>query len=151
MFVMERRLGGFVSEIGYRETDKRRIDQNNMRYLTPQQSSDLFKVMAKINIEKKPITSLSKAELNILFYGHVFTNSVGLNGIKTLNEDEMKLYADVMADSFYRKYEDVEVYLYQYPRQLSPEESKAFSEKADKFKVILEKFEKIMGKRDKSL
>lgn len=144
-------MGSFVSEIGYRETDKRRIDQNNMRYLSPQQSSDLFKVMAKINIDKKPISSLSKAELIILFYGHIFTNSVGLNGVKTLNEDEMNIYAEIMADSFYRKYEDVEVYLYQFPRQLSQEEGKVFAQKVDQFKAVLEKFEKIMGKRDQSL
>ena len=148
---MERRIGSFVSEIGYRETDKRRIDQNNMRYLTPQQSSDLFKVMAKINIDKKSVTSLSKQELVTLFYGHIFTNSVGLNGVKVLGDDEMNLYAEVMADSFYRKYEDVEVYLYQFPRQLSQEEAKAFTDKSDKFKAVLEKFEKIMGKRDRSL
>jgi hypothetical protein len=63
----------------------------------------------------------------------------------------MSLYAEFMSDSFYRKYEDVEVYLYQYPRQLTQEESKNFSLKADKFKVILEKFEKVMGKRDQAI
>lgn len=146
---MERRSESFVSEMGYRETDKRRIVIENMRYLSPQKAAELYGVLSKINMDKRAVSSLSKTELTALYYGHIFTCSLGKSGFKTLNEDEMELYAEIMSDCLMRKFDDVEVYFYQYPRDLAPDEAKKFADKAERFRIIRDKFEKELGKKDR--
>jgi hypothetical protein len=145
----ERRNQSIVSDMGYRDTDKKQIVANKMKFLDSGLSADLYKVMSKINQEHIPIVSLSKSDLYILFYGHIFTNSVDIDGSKRIAEDDMKIYSEIMSECFYKKYSDVETFFYQQSKDVPENAKKDFLLKTDVFRAILKKFERILGQRDK--
>jgi hypothetical protein len=145
----DRRSSGGSSTIGYRETDKNQIIQSNMKFLSPDFSAELYKVMAKINNQHIPIYNLPKNELYTLFYGRIYTCSVNPDGTKRLSEEEMKIYSEIMADCYYQKCSDVDVFIYQKEKDIPENEKTSFLARAENFRTIQRKFEQIMGRRDK--
>jgi hypothetical protein len=145
----DRRANHESSEMGYRETDKNQINMNNMKFLSPEISTDIYKVMAKINQQHIPVYNLPKGELYTLFYGHIFTTTVNPDGTKRLSDEEMKIYAYFMSECYFQRCSDVDVFVYQHSKDLDENEKKAFLAQAESFMNVQKKFEQILGRRDK--
>ncbi len=146
---IDRKTGPANKDISFRETDKNEIIFDNMKFLSPETSADLYKVLSKINQQHIPVYSLAKSELGILFYGHIFTCSVDSSGTNRIPEAEMKLYSEFMSECYHNKFSDVEMFIYHHLKDIPEDERYDFSKKAEDFRLILSKFERILGRKDK--
>ncbi len=133
----------------FRETDRRQINFDNMKYLNPETSANLYKIITKIHEQHLTLTNLTKPELNILFHGHIFTNSIDKDGKNIFNSEEMNIYSEILSECYARKYSDVEMFYYEYLKDLADDKKAEFSKKIDEFRNIQLKFEKILGYKDK--
>ena len=148
VLLMEKRVGWNDTDAGYRATDRRQIIQENMKYLTPEQSANLYKVMLKVTQNFTPLKSLKRDELYYLFYGHIFTNSIQSDGTKVLTHEEMDTYAEVLADCYSQGFEDIESYSYQMRKTLTDEDKlNMINTQIEEFIRVSDKYEKILGKK----